>query len=564
MSSNLSRTSHNGGIPHCDTPAACVATRSSGEKRATTSTVDNDKLPAALKKLLPGGTGGRGSSDPRKWNFMTYKRQKVDLEPEEQQPSPQKSRQLFEERDDREEASFNPSSRSIIENNTLSELIRKHCVCRFCHGELHLTFPAVCIATIPTLSCTKCSCTAKAEIRATTLPRSGHVKMTDYVINTEFVGACISCGDGGAEAGRILGLLDLPNSASMEKTSFSKIESGISEAIQGVSQEALDTNLVEEVRLSMDDDPEFEFQNWNNAVSSGVHDNYPLSSYAKISISCDMGWQKRSSGRSYSSTSGYEFLIGMKTKKPIAVLIRSKFCRICSFAKSKNQIVRQHTCTVNHEGSSGSMESAALVEMTHELHYSKLCHLQYIVTDDDSTMKARLKWSNADYERHYGEEPKVMIEEGKKKGQYRIRKDNGQLDYPIPEPKFVADPAHRIKTFRNHLYTFKGLPAEEKFGFNDADLTRIVRNFAYFVRKLPQTSRDEWVDASKAVIDHHFDEHSCCGDFCQRKKTLQDSSADTTNKFYRCRNKEPKLYAALKNILAAFVHQKSYKRSAMA
>ena len=49
------------------------------------------------------------------------------------------------------------ASRSIIENNALSELISKR-VCRECHGHLEMTYPTICIATIPTLECLNPNC----------------------------------------------------------------------------------------------------------------------------------------------------------------------------------------------------------------------------------------------------------------------------------------------------------------------------------------------------------------------------------------------------------------------
>jgi hypothetical protein len=50
------------------------------------------------------------------------------------------------------------ASRSIIENQSLADLITKHAVCRCCHGNLELTYPTVCIATMPTLKCLNPEC----------------------------------------------------------------------------------------------------------------------------------------------------------------------------------------------------------------------------------------------------------------------------------------------------------------------------------------------------------------------------------------------------------------------
>ena len=56
-----------------------------------------------------------------------------------------------------------------------------------------------------------------------------------------------------------------------------------------------------------------------------------------IDVSFDMGWQKRSSGRSYDSRSGHAFLIGCHTQKVISQIIYSKNCRICSIHLKKTK-----------------------------------------------------------------------------------------------------------------------------------------------------------------------------------------------------------------------------------
>jgi len=59
----------------------------------------------------------------------------------------------------------------------------------------------------------------------------------------------LASGDGGVEAGRILGLLGLPNSTTMEKRSFTIIEQRIGPILQGLCQEILQENLDEEVAI---------------------------------------------------------------------------------------------------------------------------------------------------------------------------------------------------------------------------------------------------------------------------------------------------------------------------
>ncbi len=112
------------------------------------------------------------------------------------------------------------ASRSIVENDPLSHLIANNCVCRHCGGTLQLSFKSIGIATTPMLSCIGCKLMCASDIERTTLPRGKHPRTSDFSVNCQYIAACIASGDGGSEAGRILGLLDLPNYATMEKFTF--------------------------------------------------------------------------------------------------------------------------------------------------------------------------------------------------------------------------------------------------------------------------------------------------------------------------------------------------------
>ena len=154
----------------------------------------------------------------------------------------------------------------------------------------------------------------------------------------------------------------------------------------------------------------------------------------------DMGWQKRSRGRKYDSNSRHAFSIALTNRKPVGMCLRNKYCRICSIWQTKQKEAPVHNCKRIHIGSSGSMESSALIEMVEWLFFEKFCIVEYVVTDDDSKMKAHTKWSNADWARHFN-----LPVPGDKD------RSSGMLRYPCYQPDFLADLAHRKKTLRNHI-----------------------------------------------------------------------------------------------------------------
>ena len=142
-----------------------------------------------------------------------------------------------------------------------------------------------------------------------------------------------------------------------------------------------------------------------------------------------------------------------------------------------------------------------------------------IITDDDSSIKAKLKWSNADQrQKTYeatGEYKTPTIVNSK--GNIVPRPDHGELPSNIPEPIFMADPNHRKKTLKGELYRLVKKKKADRLTMTKCDCVRISTNFAYMVRTLYDAPQHEYEDRGNAVLEHHFDNHQHCGAWCRRK-----------------------------------------------
>ena len=171
----------------------------------------------------------------------------------------------------------------------------------------------------------------------------------------------------------------------------------------------------------MGDDATFDEDNiLLDKIKAGQAIDFITNSPIGIAVSYDMAWQKRSSGHVYDSLSGHGFFIGCRTGKVISRGILKKNCAICTHYLSKNLLIPEHSCNINHDGSSGSMESILCKKMLEDIFKSsnKRCCVNDLVTDDDSTLR-----------------------------QYCSTKANGGELLPcIPQPNFLADPSHRCKT----------------------------------------------------------------------------------------------------------------------
>ena len=229
------------------------STRSKGPPPARAT--DWSTADAKVRKLAPGGRGGKGIESD--WDLED------ELVKVEAPFSPLASKMTKVK-----PKGPPPPDRSIVENTPTKDLIEENSVCRSCHSDLYFTLPTCCVTAIPQLECSnsKCSVGRVVSDTASTSVKSGSQKqMTDYALNILYVISFMASGDGGVEAQRLLGFLGIANLASMAKWSFSSIERRISSAIQSITEAALRMNLIEEVRLTMEDDVDFDFQEWKNA-----------------------------------------------------------------------------------------------------------------------------------------------------------------------------------------------------------------------------------------------------------------------------------------------------------
>jgi hypothetical protein len=470
--------------------------------------------------------------------------------------------------DDEEEEQQKPShTRVITEVKALLEAFQL-CRCPKCGEALEPELKTVCIATSFRLSCTNKKCTyvlhsdAPAPTSIDTEPDDMRERMTDYAVNVLYVVGLTSCGDGGTEAGRMLGLLGLPNNTTMEKRSFSMIEERISSSISFLTNNILLENLIEEVRVTVEKTPDLEslhFDLWKQALDGTIV--LPKSNYPKIRVSFDMAWQQRSSGNRYASPSGHALFVGGFTRKPISMVIKSKLCNYClSFKRRVANVgleVPLHDCLMNHEGSSGAMEPAACLDMVVDLYRTRFVTVGLICADNDASTRSLLKWSNADYMKNNNtiEPPKCEITKGPNKGKLHPRPDRGRLPGDVPEPMFVADPNHRKKVLTGELIAMLTAKKADKATLTRNDTTRIGKNFGYMIRALPRFTTDEQITtAGKAVLEHHFDNHEFCGRWCPRKR-LTEAQRAAQDRYYRDKNRKEdgELYRILCDKIGRFI-----------
>lgn len=84
------------------------------------------------------------------------------------------------------------------------------------------------------------------------------------------------------------------------------------------------------------------------------------------------------------------------------------------------------------------------------------------------------------------------------------------------------------------------------------DTTRIAKNFGYMARSLKTMEPDEHVPAALAALDHHFDMHDGCGDWCRRKDETPEQRL-ASKRYYRDATKDKALFVKLQEMMSRFV-----------
>jgi hypothetical protein len=487
--------------------------------------------------------GGTGRPNLNRVHVNEPMTEDSDYETEEESSEEEDALDDFLEALEDEEVEKPPASRVILEVSSITETLTANCHCALCHGPVEVTIKTLCLASRIILSCKnpECSFVYNSPSPATSAVNEdddARERSSDYAVNISYVLGFVGNGDGGTEAARVLGLLGLPNDTTMETRTFPMMEERINPKLEKLASDIVLENLTEEVRLTMAAAGQdiSDFQVWKSALDDPEVE-LSQSKFAKVDVSFDMGWQQRSSGKKYASHSGHALLVGHHTRKAVAMCLKSKLCCFCRAwpknPKNGELPIPPHHCRKNHEGSSTSMEPSACLEMVVNLYDKRKVITNMICIDDDASTRSKLRWSNEDYMRinNTTTVPQVPISKGPNKGDPQDRPDNGKLPAYMPEPVFVADPNHRRKVFTGLLLKMVEKNVSERHTLNRNDTLRLEKNFGYMARCLPGRPESEFVDAGKAVIEHHFDNHQYCGQWCPRRLLTPDEMA-ASRRFY--------------------------------
>jgi hypothetical protein len=276
-----------------------------------------------------------------------------------------------------------------------------------------------------------------------------------------------------------------------------------------------------------------------------------------LTVSFDMGWQKR--GRSYNSLSGHAFLYDVHTGKVVGMQVYSKNCLKCSKYKRQGltgENIPDHRCPKNYEGSSKGMEATAALQMVKRLFEHELvqAYVKEMVIDDDASTRALLSHCLSELAEFVAGYQWPVDSNGKKVPK---AKDIGKLPFDHPIIIFLADLMHRIRCFGKYVFAMAVAPLSTST-CTMVDAYRLKRNFGYWLLSYHTKDFDTFQQKSKAVVEHHFNNHAHCDDWCSMKKADATQTA-IGNLKYRCKINDKKMYEDMCKVLHRFTESAKLK-----
>ena len=174
------------------------------------------------------------------------------------------------------------------------------------------------------------------------------------------------------------GVMDLP--PTITKSPYSRMTKAISSNTV-IKAEAAKEAANKLANICLDEDPE------NTVISDGVI-------VTNVSVSVDETWQRKG----HNSKTGVVFVISILTGEVMDYEVKTLYCHECVAHKNDDkttlryqQWMENHSCDINHSGSSDSMETAAAVEMFSRSVGKQNLKYTTFVEDGDSSCFAHVK-----------------------------------------------------------------------------------------------------------------------------------------------------------------------------
>ena len=197
-------------------------------------------------------------------------------------------------------------------------------------------------------------------------------------------------------------------------------------------------------------------------------------------------------------------------------------------------------CAKNIDGHAKQMEAIGARMFVLGIFEEWDAYVREIVADDDSSIRRILKHK---FKKLF---ELGLIPERPRYESGALKPDNGELPVEHVEIHFFSDRNHRVRSIAKDFFILGRKKLSECIGTTH-DAERLKRNLSYAIRGNCDKTIDDLTTAVKSVLEHHFNNHEFCGDWCQCKGKTEEELKDLKLK-YRDKSIHAKFYAQLQPI----------------
>jgi hypothetical protein len=272
-----------------------------------------------------------------------------------------------------------------------------------------------------------------------------------------------------------------------------------------------------------------------------------------LDVASDTRWDKRGSTRRYDSLSGCSVTFGLRTNLPIGIESMSQVCIKCTHGVLHDKDI----CPKNYVGSAKGMEATGAARIVSRL-FSKVddkCYVAHLVTDDDSSVCKILTHSY----RELLEALEMTEAEWPRYANGRTQPDNGVLPLLHAIIRFLADKGHRVRGYTSFLFAESYKSVANGCGCTKVDAERMKCRLSWTLHLHYFGTYEEFRTAVNAVLQHHFDDHSFCGDWCKSAQGTREEIEESGLRF-RCKTRHSTLYEVMKKHHDKFMEEEKLRQ----
>ena len=203
-------------------------------------------------------------------------------------------------------------------------------------------------------------------------------------------------------------------------------------------------------------------------------------------------------------------------------------------------------CPKHYNGSSKGMEAsgAAKIACRLFLNLKENCYTANLITDNDSLVRKLLRHSYQELI----DALQMTVDKWPRSGQDGKggkKPDNSLLPILHAAIAFLADKAHRNRGYSRVIFTEAAKSKMDGCGCTKIDAERMKKRMSWTLRLHSRGTFAKSQRAVLAVLEHHFDDHKHCADWCKAASGTEEEIRERSLRFWSKEdNKE--LYQFLK------------------